>query len=257
MGACVSSLPKETNINQQQLKNKSNRIIKSLPPKQNTPLIISYPDLDPIKYASNYTSPIKLRRLLHIASIVQTTNIKLHCYKIATDESRKRIDIGIYDRAMEEKQSTYNKLNKIDECKFDAVWMNEQSNQNDQRVKYLENEVVKSKNKRYREMIFDSYVQLAESHVQMGNFYTAMANYIYAKSYAGCSSELLDMNLKIMTMYVITEDYRNFMHEAQWALTSEELLKDKTRKSKIFACYGLYEIHRKRYDMAAFLFYRL
>ena len=91
---------------------------------------VEYPELDLTKYASNYRSNVKVDRLLHIARVCPTK--KAECYRLAVAEVRKGIDVGIYDRVMEEGQ----KVLGATECQFDAQWMTTQSQTNDKQIRY-------------------------------------------------------------------------------------------------------------------------
>ena len=146
---------------------------------------IEYPDLDLAKYAAAYASNVKVDRLMHIARVCPSK--KADCYRLSVAEVRKGIDVGIYDRVMEEAQ----KILGSSECQFDAQWMSSQSQTNDKQVRYLEDEIQRWRNLSNREKICSSYLEAAEYCVSIGNFNTAISRYIEAKSYAGDTKMLL------------------------------------------------------------------
>ena len=83
-----------------------------------------------------------------------------------------------------------------------------------------------------------------------GNYTGALSKYIEAKSYAGDTGTLLDINLKIMTTSIQSGSMTHVKSEASHALASEEILMDHILRSKVLACSGLYYLKQNRYDMA-------
>eukprot|EP00484_Ammonia_sp_Unknown_P016470 CAMPEP_0197035598 /NCGR_PEP_ID=MMETSP1384-20130603/13347_1 /TAXON_ID=29189 /ORGANISM="Ammonia sp." /LENGTH=515 /DNA_ID=CAMNT_0042465677 /DNA_START=95 /DNA_END=1642 /DNA_ORIENTATION=- len=205
---------------------------------------IEYAELDVTKYAANYSGKVKVDRLLHIARVCPSK--KKDCYRLAVEEVRKGIDVGIYDRVMEEGQ----KLLGAQECQFDAAWMTAQSQKNEKQVRYLEDEIQRWRNLSNREKICSSYLEAAEYCVSIGNFNTAISRYIEAKSYAGDTKMLLDINLKIMVTSIRSGQFGHVKSEASHALASEEIFKDNQFKSKVLCCLALYNLYNGRYDMA-------
>lgn len=206
--------------------------------------IIEYPSLDISKYAASYTSKVKVDRLLHISRVCPSK--KKECYRLAVEEVKKGIDVGIYDRVMEEGQ----KLLGASECQFDAAWMTQQSQKNEKQVRYLEDEIQRWRNLSNREKICSSYLEAAEYCVSIGNFNTAISRYIEAKSYAGDTKMLLDINLKIMVTSIKSGQFGHVKSEASHALASEDIFKDNKFKSKVLCCLALYNLYNGRYDMA-------
>ena len=217
--------------------------------KENTKIekkttVIDYKGFDIKKYASNYSGKVKVDRLLHIARVCPS--LKKDCYRLAVEEVRKGIDVGIYDRVMEEGQ----KLLGAEECQFDAAWMTQQTTKNEKHVRYLEDEIQRWRNLSNREKICSSYLEAAEYCVSIGNFNTAISRYIEAKSYAGDTKMLLDINLKIMITSIKSGQFGHVKSEASHALASEDIFKDNKFKSKVLCCLALYNLYNGRYDMA-------
>eukprot|EP01084_Bolivina_argentea_P152416 265896_1 len=206
--------------------------------------IIKYPSLNVTKYASSYTGKVQIDRLVHIGRVCPEH--KVSCYRIAMNEVKKGIDVGIYDRIMEEAQ----KLLGSSECKYDAAWMGKQSQSNEKQVRYLEDEIQRWRNLSNREKICASYLEAAEYCVKIGNYNTAISRYIEAKSYAGDTKMLLDINLKIMVTSIKSGQFGHVKSEAAHALASEDIFKDNKFKSKVLACLALYNLYNGRYDMA-------
>eukprot|EP01083_Nonionella_stella_P105870 304816_1 len=169
--------------------------------------IISYKSLNISSYACNYSGKVKIDRLLHIARVCPS--LKKECYKLCVAEVSSGIDVGIYDRVMEEGQ----KILGVEQCKFDGNWMSLQSQKNDKQVRYLEDEIQRWRNLSNREKICSSYLEAAEYCVSIGNFNTAISRYIEAKSYAGDTKMLLDINLKIMITSIKSGQFGNVKSE--------------------------------------------
>eukprot|EP01083_Nonionella_stella_P175432 610842_1 len=206
--------------------------------------VIEYNALNITKYASHYSGKVKIDRLLHIARVCPTK--KKECYRLAVEEVRKGIDVGIYDRVMESAQ----KLLGANECQFDGNWMSTQSQTNEKQVRYLEDEIQRWRNLSNREKICSSYLEAAQYCVSIGNFNTAISRYIEAKSYAGDTQMLLDINLKIMVTSIQSGQFGHVKSEASHALASEDIFKDNKFKSKVLCCLALYNLYNGRYDMA-------
>ena len=93
---------------------------------------IEYADFNVSDYASRYDSKVKVDRLLHISRVCPSK--KKECYRLCVQEVKKGIDVGIYDRVMEEGQ----KILGATECTIDGNWMTTQSQTNEKQVRYLE-----------------------------------------------------------------------------------------------------------------------
>lgn len=212
--------------------------------------IIKYPNFDVSKYASNYTSKIKIDRLIHIAQICPM--FQRESFKIAVNEVKdgKILDVGMYDRVMESAQ----KVLGVEQCKFDAQWMAKQGQQNEKQVRYLEDEIQRWRNLSNRERICSSYLAAAEYCVSIGSWNTAISRYIEAKSYAGDTKMLLDINLKIMITSIKSGQFGHVKSEASHAIASDEIYKDNVIRSKVLCCLGLYHLYHQRYDAAVSMF---
>lgn len=111
-------------------------------------------------------------------------------------------------------------------------------------------EIQRWRNLSNREKICSSYLEAAEYCVSSGNFNTAISRYIEAKSYAGDTQMLLDINLKIMVTSIKSGQFGHVKSEASHALSSEEVYKDNTFRSKVLCCLALYNLYNGRYEMA-------
>eukprot|EP00485_Elphidium_margaritaceum_P007266 CAMPEP_0202703178 /NCGR_PEP_ID=MMETSP1385-20130828/16044_1 /ASSEMBLY_ACC=CAM_ASM_000861 /TAXON_ID=933848 /ORGANISM="Elphidium margaritaceum" /LENGTH=504 /DNA_ID=CAMNT_0049360977 /DNA_START=82 /DNA_END=1596 /DNA_ORIENTATION=+ len=205
---------------------------------------IDYPGFDVGRYASKYVGKVKIDRLLHIARVCPS--LKKDCYRVAVAEVRQGLDVGLYGAVMEEAQ----KVLGAAECQFDAAWMTSQQQSNEKQVRYLEEEIQRWRNLSNREKICASYLEAAEYCVAIGNFNTAISRYIEAKSYAGDSQMLLDINLKIMVTSIRQGQFGHVKGEASHALASEDIFKDNKLRSKVLCCLALYNLYNGRYDMA-------
>jgi len=136
------------------------------------------------------------------------------------------------------------------ECLMDTQWMTQQQQTNDKKTRYLEDEIQRWRNLSNREKICSSYLEAAEYCVSIGNFNQAISRFIEAKSYAGDTKMLLDINLKIMVTSIKSGQFGHVKSEASHALASEDIFKDHQFKSKVLCCLGLYWLWSGRYEMA-------
>lgn len=91
--------------------------------------------------------------------------------------------------------------------------MQKQTQENETKVRWLEDEIQRWRNLSNRDRICAAYLSAAEFLIKIGQYNTAISRYIEAKSYANDQKMLIDINLKIMTArYLNPNKYQTSKH---------------------------------------------
>lgn len=218
--------------------------------KQSDTATLNYPDFDVTRMAQDYQGRIRIDRLLDVAS--RNPPVAEQAYALAAEQVRQGKDTNLYERVILGAQNQCGADNPV--FRLDVEWQQRQQNENEKKMRQLDDEITRWRNLSNRDKICNAYIEAANFCLEIGNYTGALSKFIEAKSYASTTSALLDLNLNIVKTSILINTFTHVKSEGHHALTSDEIHGNELKRAKFVAALGLYYVRMGRYQNAADFF---